>query len=44
MISVRDGGGSDNVDVDEKMYVSETNNRESKASKLSAGARIFRGP
>ena len=25
------------------MYVSETNNRESKASKLSAGARIFRG-
>ena len=43
-ISVGDGGGSDNDDVDKKMYVRKTNNRESKASKLSAGARIFRGP
>ena len=31
-------------DVDEEMVVSEANIFESKPSKLSAGARIFRGP
>ena len=31
-------------DVDEKMVLSEANIFVSKASKLSAGARIFRGP
>ena len=45
------GGGHDDADVDEEMYVSEANSLASKvnilvseASKLSAGARIFRGP
>ena len=35
------GGGYD--DVDEEMYVSEANFLVSKASKLSAGATIFKG-
>ena len=35
------GGGHD--DVDKEMYVSEANILVSKASKLSAGARNFRG-
>ena len=38
------GGGHDDVDVDEEIYVSEVNFLVSEASKLSAGARIFRGP
>ena len=33
-----------NKDVDEDMDVSEANNHVSKASKLSAGDRICRGP
>ena len=39
---VRGGGAYD--DVDEEVDVSEANFLASKASKLSAGARIFRGP
>ena len=35
------GGAEDDVDEE---YVSEANIHVSKASKLSAGARIFRGP
>ena len=38
------GGGGSYVDVDEEMGVSEANFTVSQASKLSAGARIFRGP
>ena len=37
------GGGHDGVDVEKEMYVSKANFLVSKASKLSAGARIFRG-
>ena len=39
---VRGGGAYD--DVDEEVDVSEANFPVSEASKLSAGARIFRGP
>ena len=38
------GGGGANDDVDEEMVVSEANYLVSEASKLSAGARIFRDP
>ena len=38
------GGGGAYDDVDEEMFVSEANIFVSEASKLSAGARIFRGP
>ena len=38
------GGGGSYDDVDEEINVSEANILVSEASKLSAGARIFRGP
>ena len=38
------GGGGAYGDVDEEKVVSEANIFVSEASKLSAGARIFRGP
>ena len=38
------GGGSAYDDDDEEMDVTKANNLVSEASKLSAGARIFRGP
>ena len=38
------GGGGGYDDDDEEMDVSEENFLVSEASKLSAGARIFRGP
>ena len=38
------GGGGGFDDVDEEIDVSEANFPVSEASKLSAGARIFRGP
>ena len=38
------GGGVAYDDVDEEIVVSEANIFVSEASKLSAGARIFRGP
>jgi len=38
------GGGGSYDDVDEEIDVSEANVFVSKASKLSAGDRIFRGP
>ena len=38
------GGNGAYDDVDEEMVVSEANIFVSEASKLSAGARIFRGP
>ena len=41
--SVGSDGGNDDVDGEEE-DVSETNIHVSEASKLSAGARIFRGP
>ena len=41
--SVKDVGGDDDVDWMEE-HVSEANILVSEASKLSAGARIFRGP
>ena len=37
-------GGVGHDDVDEEMYVNEAHILVSKANKLSAGARIFRGP
>ena len=37
-------GGNDDVDGEEEEDVSEANILVSEASKLSAGARIFRGP
>ena len=37
-------GCSGHDDVDEEMYVSKANFFVSEASKLAAGARIFRGP
>ena len=37
------GGGGGNVDVDEEMDVSKANILVREASKLSTGARIFRG-
>ena len=38
------GGGGTYDDVVEELVVSEANFHVSEASKLSAGARIFRGP
>ena len=38
------GGNGGYNDVDKKMDMSKANIFESEASKLSAGARIFRGP
>ena len=38
-----DGGGYDDVDVDEEMDVNEANIFVSEAIKLSTGAKIFRG-
>ena len=43
-IFVEGGGGYDDDDDDEEMDVSEANIVVSEASKLSAGARILRGP
>ena len=42
--SVGSDGGNDDVDSEEEEDVSEANIFVSEASKLSAGARIFRGP
>ena len=42
--SVGSDGGNDDVDGEEEEDVSEANIFVSKASKLSTGARIFRGP
>ena len=39
----QDGGGDDNIDGQEE-DVSKANTLENKTSKLSAGAKIFRGP
>ena len=42
--SVGSDGGNVDVDDEEEVDVSEANSLVSEASKLSTGARIFRGP
>ena len=44
MFSVVCDGGDDDIDDEKEEDVSEANTLASKASKLSAGARILRGP